>query len=249
MTEEINFAAIPQTAIRVITHPTEFYREMQKSGGFMEPLAFVVVMGCIAGLIQTFFNFILYFSAMNFTTKVMSLIMLPIFAAIGSFVGAAVLFVIWKLMGSRESYETSYRCAAYLSVIAPITTIIGLIPYLGTVIGMMIGLFFIVVASVEVHVIPAKKAWLVFGIITAVLCAGSLSATYKARQLAGQAEIHRKQVMEAAKAMQSVAKEIRREAPNKPGQPTSEEQQKQIEEARKILDDLQRQMQQQPSQK
>ena len=250
MKEEINLAAIPQTAIRIITSPTAFYREMPKSGGFMEPLIFAVVMGGIAGIIQTIFNFILYFSATSFTVKIMSLIMMPIFIAIGSFIGAAILFVIWKLMGSQESYETSYRCAAYLSAVTPITTIIGLIPYLGMVISVLIGLLYIVIASVEVHAIAAKKAWLVFGIIAAVLCLGSLSAAYKARQFAGQAEVQRKQVLEAAKAMQNVAKEMQRQGPsNQPGQPPTEEQQKQMEEARKILEDLRQQMKEQQSQK
>jgi hypothetical protein len=43
-------------------------------------------------------------------TGVGSLIFLPISALIGSFIAAAILYVVWKLMGSEEPYETSYRC-------------------------------------------------------------------------------------------------------------------------------------------
>jgi hypothetical protein len=250
MAEEINFAAIPQTAIRVITSPAEFYREMPKSGGFVEPLVFVVAMGCIAGIIQTVFNFVLYFSDMAFMAKVMSLIMMPIFAAIGSFIGAAILFFIWKLMGSQESYETSYRCAAYLSAVTPITALIGIIPYFGTLIGMLIGLLYVVIASVEVHTIPAKKAWLVFGILTAVLAFGSLGATYKARQFAKEAEVRGKQMGEAAKVMQRAAEQMQRQSlQRQQDQPPSQEQQRQMQEAQKMMEDLQRKAQQQESQK
>jgi hypothetical protein len=250
MAEKIDYAAIPQTVIRVITSPSAFYRDMPKSGGFVEPLVFIIVMGCIAGIIQTVFNFVLHFSDLGFMAKIMSLIMMPIFVAIGSFIGAAILFIIWKLMGSQESYETSYRCVAYLSAITPITTLIGLIPYLGTVIGMLIGLLYIVTASVEVHAIPSKKAWLVFGVITAVLCFGSLSATFKARQFADEAAVQRKQAQEAAKVMQRAAEQMQRQAAQgQPVQQLSPEQQKQMQEAQKTLEDLQRQMPQQESQK
>jgi uncharacterized membrane protein YdjX (TVP38/TMEM64 family) len=37
-----------------------------------------------------------------------AIIFMPIAVAIGSFIGAAILFVIWKLMGSQEDYETAY---------------------------------------------------------------------------------------------------------------------------------------------
>ena len=53
------------------------------------------------------------------------IIFMPIAVAIGSFIGGAILFIIWKLMGSQEDYETAYRCGAYLMALAPITAIIG----------------------------------------------------------------------------------------------------------------------------
>jgi hypothetical protein len=98
-----------------------------------------------------------------------SIIYMPIGALIFGFVGAAILFGIWKLMGSNESYETAYRCGAYASVTIPILTILGIIPYAGVLIGLAWMLFLLVTASVEVHKIAAKTAWMVFGIITAIL--------------------------------------------------------------------------------
>ena len=58
----------------------------------------------------------------------------------------------------------------------PITAIVSIIPYAGMVINTALALFYTVMASVHVHRLPAEKAWLVFGIIFAVLLLLSLVA-------------------------------------------------------------------------
>jgi hypothetical protein len=50
--KDINFAAMPQTAVRVVTAPADFFKTMPKTGGFLEPLVFAVIMGAVAGIIQ-----------------------------------------------------------------------------------------------------------------------------------------------------------------------------------------------------
>jgi len=40
--KSIDFAAIPQTAVKVLTSPSEFFRQMPKTGGFVEPLVFMI---------------------------------------------------------------------------------------------------------------------------------------------------------------------------------------------------------------
>ena len=56
--KDINFAAMPQTAINVVTKPAEFFQGMPKTGGFLEPLIFAVIMGLIAGIIQAILGFV-----------------------------------------------------------------------------------------------------------------------------------------------------------------------------------------------
>jgi hypothetical protein len=63
----------------------------------------------------------------------------------------------------------SYRCGAYACGIAPITTLFGVIPYLGSIIGIVWLLYLMVVASMEVHKIEQKKARMVFGVIGLLL--------------------------------------------------------------------------------
>jgi len=214
-TKGLDFAAIPQTAVRVITQPAAFFREMPKTGGFVEPLVFMVVLVLSADSSQAVLSMLHLSVAGGAMTGIAAIVIMPIAIAIFGFVGAGIAFVVWKLMGSQENYETAYRCCAYTSAISPITTVIGIIPYLGSVIGILIGTYYIVMASVEVHGIPAKKAWTVFGIIAVVLSLMSLSGQYAARKFANEAARFQQEMEQTSKEIpeehRRVEKSCRRE--------------------------------------
>lgn len=220
--KDINFAAMPQTAMNVVTKPAEFFQGMPKSGGFLEPLVFAVIMGFIAGIIQAILSIIGLGPGAGYGGGMHSfsmIIFMPIAAAIGSFIGGAILFIIWKLMGSQEDYEAAYRCGAYLMALAPITAIIGAIPYAGGLISMGIYLFYLVTASVHVHNIPSQKAWLVFGIIFAIFAIMGVYGEHKARTMRPQfeqwremGENMRKEYQDQAKDMKKSSDEMRKQA-------------------------------------
>lgn len=109
-----DFAAIPKTAVRVLPSPAAFFQEMPKAGGFTEPLVFMVAMGVVGGLIQSIVSILGLSVAAGMMTGLASVVVAPILIAIFGFIGAAILFVIWKLLGSQQSYETANRCNAYL---------------------------------------------------------------------------------------------------------------------------------------
>jgi uncharacterized membrane protein len=138
------------------------------------------------------------------------IIFMPIAAIVGSFIGGAILFVIWKLMGSQEEYETAYRCGAYLMALMPITAILSIVPYAGGIINMAIYVYFIVIASTQVHNIPAQKAWMVFGIIGIIFALLGLKAEYTARHMAG--ERWRTTTGETAKEYQKYLEEAKKQA-------------------------------------
>jgi hypothetical protein len=220
--KDINYAALPQTAVNVITNPANFFQGMPKSGGFLEPLVFAIIMGFIAGVIQAILSFIGlgpsagYGGGMSGFTMI---IFMPIAAAIGSFIGGAILFIILKLMGSQEDYETAYRCGAYLMALTPITVIIGVVPYAGGLLSMVIYLFYLVTASIHVHNIPSQKAWLVFGIIFSVFAFIGVYGEHKARTMRSQmeqwremGENMRKEYQDTAKDMGKSTEEMRKQA-------------------------------------
>ncbi len=254
-TKSIDFSAIPQTALRVITQPAAFFRDMPKTGGYVEPLVFMVVLGAVSGIIQAVLS-LLHLTMMNsgIAASVGAIILMPVLILIFGFVFAAIAFVIWKIMGSSENYETAYRCCAYISAISPVTTVLNVIPYLGAVIGILIFTYYLVMASIETHAIPEKKAWMVFGIIAAILSVMSLGGQYAARKMAGNAAHYQQQMEEAGKEMQRSAEESRKaaeelskaaqrqsEEAQKEMQKQAEEMQKAAEEMKKHLEDMQKQ--------
>jgi hypothetical protein len=58
---------------------------------------------------------------------------------------------------------------AYAMAISPITVLLGIIPYLGAILGLAWYLYLMVAASAEVHKIVQKTALIVFGIIFILL--------------------------------------------------------------------------------
>ncbi len=272
-TKNIDFASIPQTAIKVVTSPAEFFRQMPKTGGFLEPLVFMVVMGVVSGVLSGLFlalssvlGFHLYpGSQMGITAIVLMPIMYAIGSAIFGFVTAAVLFVIWKLMGSNESYETAYRCIAYLSALSPITTVLGIIPYLGGAIGLLIATYYLVTASVQTHGIPSQKAWLVFGILAAIFIVLSVSAQITARRFARNMEQATESWKGASEEMQKAAEEMQQrmedemekhkqslpkpaeetQEPSQDMQESAQDMQQSAQEMQKAAEELQKQMQEQ----
>jgi len=214
----IDFASIPLTARKVITSPAPFFREMPKSGGFLEPLVFMVALGLASGIVSGLLHALDSILGLHLYAGVamgtISLIFMPVYFAIGSaifgFVTAGVLFVIWKAMGSKESYETAYRCTAYLSAVAPITAVLAAVPYLGGALGLMVMLYYLVATSMATHGLPAARAWTVFGVITAILVILSVSTQFTARRFDRNIEQADKAWKDAAEEMRKAAEEMQK---------------------------------------
>ncbi|MEW6052497.1 MAG: YIP1 family protein [Nitrospirota bacterium] len=176
-----DFTALPALAIRILTSPSEFFRGMPKTGGYAEPLLFVIVMGILGGIIRAFLDMLGLSMIEGVENRSTWLFVLPAAVAAGSFIGAGVLYIIWKLMGSLETYETAYRCSAYISALTPVTTVIDAVPYMGIVASVALSTVFLVIASKEVHMIAARKAWLVFGILGLLFILMNITGQYASK--------------------------------------------------------------------
>jgi hypothetical protein len=173
--------AVPGTVLEVITSPAGFFRQMPRTGGFLPPLLFMVLMGVAGGLLQVVLA--LVGLGGDLVSGLLAVILMPLLVGIFGFIGAAILFLFWKIIGSQESFETAFRCGAYTAAILPLTTVFNIIPYLGSIMGLVWMTYLLVVASTEVHGIAAKKAWIAFGAIGAVLAISSLSVEIAARKM------------------------------------------------------------------
>lgn len=170
-------------AKRVLTSPVAFYQTMPKTGGFANPVIFVAVMAFASGVIAAILSLLGVGQLGGMAMGLSSIILMPIFAVIGSFIGAAILFVIWKLMGSPESYETAYRCLAFGTAIYPIITILSIIPYVASIIGVAWFSYLMIEASTHVHGRDRQKATIVFGILAVLLIISNISSERMARNM------------------------------------------------------------------
>ena len=182
-----DLGVVIERAKAVVTAPISFYKTMPTSGGYAEPIIFVVVMSLITAIVAIVFG-TLGLSMAGLAVGISSLIFIPIFSVIGSFIGAAILFVIWKLMGSDKDYETAYRCAAYAFAISPIMAAISFIPYIAGIIQKVWGAILMFVASTEVHKLKASTAKVVFGILAALGILFGISTEKAARDIINQAD-------------------------------------------------------------
>lgn len=165
-----NLGTVIEDAKKIITSPISFYKSMAKTGGYAEPLIFAIVMAVITGIIFAVFSLVGFgFNPMFGGAAALSaIIFMPIFAVIGAFIGGAILFVIWKLMGSQQNYEVAVRCVAYTFAIMPVIAVISFIPYIANIIQKLWGAYLMYIASVHVHDIKDSLAKIVFGILAAL---------------------------------------------------------------------------------
>ena len=217
-------APIVNTAIKVVTDPLGFFKNMAKSGGFIEPLIFMVAMGIVSGVLQALLAVFGLVSGVPFSMALASIVIAPVLMAVFGLVVAFVLFIIWKIMGSQESFETAFRCNAYISSITPINMVLSIIPYIGPVLGFIWMMYLLILASIEVHRIRPKVAWIVFGAICAFLSLASINSQLALKEQKSETEKlldrYNKELQdarpeEAEKAAGEFLKRLKEEAGNK----------------------------------
>jgi hypothetical protein len=153
------------TVRRVVVQPVDFYRGILRRGDFLNPLIFAIicyeVYSILSGILalagigqQTFAGFIV------------SLILAPIFAAIGLFIAAGILhLLVMLIVGSGNSgFEATFRVGAY----AAVTSLVSWIPIIGWI-ASLYGIYLGIVGIREVHATTTGKAALVVLIPAAVV--------------------------------------------------------------------------------
>ncbi len=126
-----------ETWKEVIQSPSDFYRRMSTTGGYADPLTFAAISFAISGILTALFNFGIS-SIFGMQGRGFSFLMLigiaiatPILGIIGLFIGAAIFYVIYKILGGTGSYEGTVRFVSYASAPA----VLSWIPLIGLVAG------------------------------------------------------------------------------------------------------------------
>ncbi|RMG73248.1 MAG: hypothetical protein D6710_03710 [Nitrospirae bacterium] len=94
---------------------------------------------------------------------------------VGGFLAAFLLHILWKVLGSGENYETSYRVFAYTAAISPVTSVIAFVPALGVAIAMAWVFLLLIIATSRVHGIKKPVAVAVWGVVGVLMIMLTLS--------------------------------------------------------------------------
>ncbi|MGC2165549.1 MAG: YIP1 family protein [Gallionella sp.] len=172
-------------AIRLLGHPVVFFRTMPKTGSLLEPLHFIALTGALD---VTLIN-IRYFSSHGagiheLALMASNLILVLLIAIVGGPFVAGLMFAIWSLMGSTESYATSFRCMAYTQIVVPFAILLSIVPYLG-LLGIVWWITLMVIATRDIHKQSIRQALAVFGTIgmaISLVYYNAVSSNIQARQ-------------------------------------------------------------------
>ncbi|MGB9940884.1 YIP1 family protein [Methanosarcina sp.] len=183
-----------ETWKEVMQRPSDFYRGMPETGGYADPLTFAAISFIIYALLTALLTALLgrgmYMDGMydgmygsagefGFFAILMTVIITPIAGIISLFIEAAILYVIYKVLGGTGSYEGTVRFISYATAVLVLTWI----PIIGWIVGIY-GIYLYIVGGMHVHdVSMARSAIAVFlpvllGILLMIIImAGLLAST------------------------------------------------------------------------
>ncbi len=155
------------TVQAVVLRPVDFFRGILRQGDLINPLIFAIICYEVAAILGG----LLRLAGIGATNQgvggfLASIILAPIFAVIGLFIGAGILHLLVRLIvGSRNSgFEATFRVVAYSAV----TSLVSWIPFIGGLLSLY-GIYLGIVGIREVHSTTTGKAALVVLIPVAVI--------------------------------------------------------------------------------
>lgn len=153
-----------ETCKEVILRPSDFYRKMPTTGGYADPLTFAAISFFIYGFLSALTSMLLsrvgYMDGMygeifggmygagefSFSMIILYLVLAPILGIIFLLIDAAILYIIYKILGGTGSYEGTLRFTSYANAV----NIIGWIPILGWILSIY-SLYLYIVGGSIVH--------------------------------------------------------------------------------------------------
>lgn len=152
-----------ETWKEVIQRPADFYRKMPTTGGYAEPLTFAAISYFIYGLLTALFNRGMmggmYGNGMmgtggyGLSTSLMAAVIFPIMGIVSVIIGAAILYLIYKVLGGEGSYEGTLRFICYATAVL----LLSWIPIIGWIFGFY-GIYLYIVGGMIVHNVSMVKS-------------------------------------------------------------------------------------------
>ncbi|MFB6209438.1 MAG: YIP1 family protein [Candidatus Nanohaloarchaea archaeon] len=150
----------------VLTSPSEFYESEQRRDGFGFPLKFALINLVISGVIGAIAAGVLGTATSGLAGTpavsgpilgIVTLVVTPIFGLIGLFISAALVHVFVVLLGGESGYRETLAVIEYASAISPITSLFSLIPVLGGLANVLVGIYAIFIQSKGVQLFKSMS--------------------------------------------------------------------------------------------
>jgi hypothetical protein len=168
--EEFNYQDPVQSFVgtvrNVVTAPVGFFRGIRREGDFLNPLLFAIICYEVSAILGGLLSLVGVTGTKGFGSFLVGIILAPIGAAIGLFIGAGILhLLVMLIVGSRNSgFESTFRVSSYSSV----TSLVSWIPFIGWI-ASLYGIYLAIVGIREVHNTTTGRAALVVLIPAAVV--------------------------------------------------------------------------------
>jgi hypothetical protein len=146
------------TVRNVVTAPVDFFRGIRRQGDLINPLIFAIICYEVSAILGGLLSLVGVYGNEGFGSFLVSIILAPIFAAIGLFIGAGILhLLVMLIIGSGNAgFEGTVRVSAYSSV----TSLVSWIPIIGWI-ASLYGIYLAIMGMREVHSTTTGKAALV----------------------------------------------------------------------------------------
>lgn len=147
-----------RTVRNVVTAPVGFFRGIIGHNDLVNPLIFAIICYEVAAILGGLLALVGISGQRGFGSFLGSLILAPIFATIGLFIGAGILhLLVMLIVGSRNAgFAGTFRVSAYSSV----TSLVSWIPVIGWI-ASLYGIYLAIVGVREVHNTSMGKAAIV----------------------------------------------------------------------------------------
>jgi len=126
------------TVKKVVTQPTQFFKSMPTTGGYVHPTIFLLINSAIGWVIS-----MLFYGVFKGPFRAAGadffgvLVMLPM-VIIGVLIAAVIFHILAKLLGGKGKFEGSYRAICYVSVTSIVNGIL-VVGFLAALYGFYLG--------------------------------------------------------------------------------------------------------------
>jgi hypothetical protein len=175
--------AFTDTLLMVLTKPVEAFTVMKREGGLVEPLIYMVIGGSFGMIVYCLFTLLLQSIGFMADSRnamaglvgvgigfIFVLILMPVFVAIGAFIGSGILHLCLMIVGgAKQPFETTFRVVCFAAGSAyPLM----IVPFCG---GLICGIWNIVLQCIGLsrsHEIETGRAVLAVLLPLIVCCGG-----------------------------------------------------------------------------